>query len=152
MELKSGIMEALKAAMKDRDQVRVAALRLIRDAIQKAEINEKKDFDDAGVVSILSRLSKQRKESIEAYGKGGREDLVQREQKELEIIKEFMPEPMTPEELEELIDLTIERTGANSPSDMGKVMKALKGQYEGRASGKEVSDKVRNKLTASAGS
>jgi len=152
MDLKTRIMEAMKAAMKDRDQVRVAALRLIRDAIQKAEIDAKNDLDDAGVISILAKLKKQREESIKAYQEGGRDDLVKREQREFEIIGEFMPEAMGREELSELVANAIEETSAQGPSRIGNVMKTLKGNYEGRASGKEVSDEVKRQLSEKAGS
>jgi uncharacterized protein YqeY len=94
MDLKARILEALKAAMKDRDKVRVAAIRLIRDAIQKTEIDSRKELDDAGIYPVLAKLKKQREESIDAFEKGGRDDLADREKKELEIIREFMPGPM----------------------------------------------------------
>ena len=151
MSLKDQIMEAMKAAMKDRDQVRVAAVRLIRDSIQKAEIAEKKDLDDAGVLAVLAKMEKQRHESIEAYRAGNRQDLVDREQREIEIIKGFMPQALTAAELTALVAEHVAKSGAVSPADMGKVMKSLKGCYEGRVPGKDLSEEVKRQLAAKTG-
>jgi len=152
MDIQERILENMKAAMKDREKVRVAALRLIRDAFQKTEINERIKLDDTGAIAVLSKLKKQREESISAYQAGGRQDLVEREQEELQIIREFMPEPMGGAELENLVKKAIAEAGAASPSDMGKVMKGLKGSYEGRADGKQVSLEVKRQLAAISGS
>jgi len=149
MGLKSEIMESMKAAMKDRDKVRVAAIRLIRDAIQKAEIDSNKELDDAGVLALLAKLIKSREESIEAYEKGGRSDLAERERTEIDLIREFMPPPLSEDELSKMVGDAIEEAGARGPSDMGKVMKTLKGRYEGRASGKAVSTEVKKQLAES---
>ncbi len=147
MDLKEKIFNEMKAAMKDRDKVRLAAIRLMRDAIQKEEINTTKDLDDEGVISVLSRMCKQRKESIEAFEKGSRQDLAEREKAELNVIMEFMPEQMGPDEVSKLIEDAAAETGAKTMKDMGKVMSALKGKYEGRASGKDVSDAVKKRLS-----
>lgn len=151
MDLQPRIFEAMKAAMKDRQPVRVAAIRLIRDALQKAEISSAKTLDDAGVIAVLARLVKQREESIEAFAKGGRQDLVDREQQELAIIREFMPQALSREEVMALVAQAITEASALGPSDLGKVMKALKGKYEGRAAGKDLSDEVKTQLQAKAG-
>lgn len=126
-------------------------IRLIRDAIQKAEISANEELDDTGVVSILSKLKKQRLDSIEAYEKGGRDDLVEREKKEIEIISEYMPRALDEKEIADLVAHAIEEalgSGLNlqERSCMGDVMKALKGKYEGRASGKDVSAQVKKQL------
>ncbi len=147
MDLKSRILEEMKAAMKDKDQSRVAAFRLIRDAIQKAEIDGNTTLDDDGVVRVLAGLKKQREESVEAYEKGGRQDLAEREKKELQILSELLPQPLTPEEIQTMVARAIEAMDACGPSDMGKVMKSLKGAYEGKASGKDVSDEVKRQLS-----
>ncbi len=152
MDLKTSIMQELKAAMKDRDKVRVAALRLIRDAVQKTELDSKTDLDDHKVIEVLSKLEKKRKESIEAFQKAEREDLVGKETRELEIIREFMPAPFSKEELSDLVEQAISETRAQSPSEMGKVMKSLKGRYEGRATGADVSQEVKRQLSEMAGS
>jgi uncharacterized protein YqeY len=152
MDLKARILEAMKAAMKDRDKVRVAAIRLVRDAIQKKEIDSKQELDDASVISVLGKLVKQREESVEAYVKGGRQDLADNETREIEIIREFMPEPMSPDELREMVAEKIKQTEAEGPSEIGKVMKALKGGYEGRIGGKEVSEEVKRQLIEQSGS
>ena len=151
MDLQPRIFEAMKAAMKDRQTIRVAAIRLIRDAIQKAEISAAQTLDDAGVIAVLARLVKQREESIEAFAKGGRQDLVDREQQELAIIREFMPQALSREEVQALVAQAITEASALGPSDLGQVMKALKGKYEGRAAGKDLSDEVKTQLQAKAG-
>ena len=148
MDLKEKFLDEMKAAMKDRDKVRVAAIRLIRDSVQKEEINTNKELDDAAVVLVLSKMVKQRKESIEAYEKGAREDLAEREKAELKIIMEFMPGQMGPDEISKLIEDAVTETSAQTMKDMGNVMKALKGKYEGRASGKDVSEAVKKRLSS----
>lgn len=146
-ELKDSIDNEMKAAMKGREKVRLAAIRLIRDSIQKAEVAGNTTLDDNGVIEVLAKMLKQREESVDAYEKGGREDLAQRERAEIEIIREFMPEPMSANEITEMVRKAISDTGAVGPSDMGKVMKALKGAYEGRASGKDVSAEAKKLLS-----
>jgi uncharacterized protein YqeY len=147
MDLKSKIAEEMKAAMKDRKQSRVAAFRLIRDAIQKAEINGNTTLDDDGVITVLAGLKKQRKESIEAYEKGGRQDLADHEKEELEILRGLLPKPLTQEEIRSMVAEAISEVSASGPSDMGKVMKGLKGKYEGRAGGKDMSEEVKRQLS-----
>lgn len=152
MDLKTRIMEAMKAAMKDRDKPRVAAFRLIRDAIQKDELDKNDELDDAGVISILSYMVKKRQESVEAYRSGDREDLAKAEENEISIIREFLPEQMNEDDLRALVAGAIKDAAAESPKDMGNVMKALKGKYEGRASGKDVSGEVKRQLNELASS
>ena len=152
MSLKDRIAEEMVAAMKDRKKVRVAAIRLIRDAIQKTEIADKTELDDGGVARVLARLTRQREESIEAFKSGGREDLAAREREELAIVRGFMPEAMSAEELSALVAAAISEVAASAPADLGKVMKALKGRYEGRAGGKEVSAEAKRQLAGLSGS
>ena len=151
MDLKTRIFDAMKAAMKDRDQVRVAALRLIRDAIQKTELEANQDLDDPGVIQVLARLKKQREESLAAFQSGGREDLAGRERREIEIILEFLPAAMSADELKALVAQAVSETAAAGLADLGKVMKALKGRYEGRAPGKDVSEEVKRQLQPASG-
>jgi len=148
LDLKDRINEAKTAAMKDRNKVRLAALRLIIDAVNKKELDENKKLTDEDVVLVLSKLEKQRGESIEAFKKGNRPDLAEKEESELETIREFMPAPLTEKELEELVRGAIASSGASGKNDMGAVMKELKGSYEGRAGGKEVSEEVKRQLAA----
>jgi uncharacterized protein len=145
MDLKENLLQEMKAAMKDRNKVRLAAIRLMRDAIQKEEINGGV-LDDNGVISVFSRMCKQRKESIEAFEKGNRQDLADREKAELDVLMEFLPEQMGPDEMSKLIEDAVVQTGAQTMKDMGNVMKALKGKFEGRASGKDVSEAVKKRL------
>jgi hypothetical protein len=151
MNLKEAITEQMKAAMKNREKVQVAAIRLIRDAIQKAELSKNREFDDAQVVAVLAKLVKQREESITAFEKGGRQDLAEREKLELSIIRSFMPKTLTPEELTDLVAKAVKESEAKSFADLGKVMKALKGKYEGMAGGKEVSEEAKRQLAALSG-
>jgi uncharacterized protein YqeY len=146
MTLKDRIAADMVAAMKDRKKVRVAAIRLIRDAIQKTEIADKTELDDGGVAKVLAKLVKQREESIQAFEAGGREDLAAREKEELGIVREFMPAAMSADEVRALVAAAVKEAGAAGPADLGKVMKALKGKYEGRAGGKEVSDEAKRQL------
>ncbi|HUT55666.1 MAG TPA: GatB/YqeY domain-containing protein [bacterium] len=152
MTLKDRIAAEMVAAMKDRNKVRVAAIRLIRDGIQKTEIAEKTELDDPGVARVLARLTRQREESIRAFEAGRREDLAGREKEELAIVREFMPPAMGGEELSALVAAAISEAAALAPADLGKVMKALKGRYEGRAGGKEVSEEAKRQLAKLSGS
>ena len=148
MSLKSRILEEVKDAMRARARERLGALRLVTAAIKQKEVDERVDLDDAGVLAVLDKMAKQRRESIEQYASAGRQDLVDQEQMELDIIGEFLPEPLGQAELEGLIDQVIAATGASGMQDMGSVMAQLKPQVQGRADMKAVSNAVRARLTA----
>jgi len=148
MSLKSRIQEEVKDAMRARARERLGALRLVTAAIKQKEVDERVDLDDAGVLAVLDKMAKQRRESIEQYAGAGRQDLVDQEQFELDIIGEFLPEPLGQAELETLIDQVIAATGASGMQDMGSVMAQLKPQVQGRADMKAVSNAVRARLTA----
>lgn len=142
-------MTDLKAAMKAKDQ---AALRGIR-AIKAAIVNEKtaegaggKPLTEEQEIKLLQKLVKQRQDSLAIYEKQGREDLAVTEREEIEIIQRYLPEPMTPAELEAAVDDIIARTGASGMQDMGKVMGAASQELGGRADGKTISTVVRQKL------
>lgn len=142
-EIETQIKDAMRAQAKDR----LMALRNIKTFLKNKTIDAKRDLNEAEVNQALSTLAKQRRESIEAYNKAGREDLVAKETAELEVIQEFLPQPLSEAELTSLIQDTITKLGAQGPQDMGKVMKELKERVTGRADGKVVSQKVRELLT-----
>ncbi len=147
-DLKSRIQEDVKDAMRARDRQRLGALRLITAAIKQKEVDDRVELDDAAVVSVLEKMIKQRRDSIEQYQKGGRQELAAREAYEIELIQNYMPAAMDDSELEALIDAILQQTGASGMKDMGKVMAALKARVQGRADMGAVSAKVRARLGA----
>ena len=149
MSLKDKFSAQLKEAMKSRDSVRLGCLRMIISAVKNAEIEKRGELDEAETMKVLTKLAKQRSESIEMYRKGGRDELVQKETAELEIVKSFLPEPLSDEELAKLVEDAIAEVEASEPKDMGKVMKAIGPKVTGRADGKKVSDAVKSKLLQS---
>ena len=146
MKLKDRIVGELTRAMKAKDAPTTSCLRLILAAIKNREIEKRGELDDAECIKVLSSLVKQRNESIEMYRKGGRQDLVEKETAELALIRSFLPEPLSEEELSRLVDEAIAETEASGMKDMGKVMKVLTPKVSGRADGKKVSELVRSKL------
>ena len=135
-------------AAKNKDKIRLGALRLIKAAFHNKKIDLGKDLNEQESLQVLSSMAKQRKDSIEQFTNGGRHDLAEKESKELEIIQAFMPQQLSEEELETLISEAIEEVGATSPRDMGKVMKALMPKVTGKADGKVVSERVKSKLVS----
>ncbi len=151
MSLKDRIGEEVKAAMRARDRNRLAALRLIQSEIKQFEVDERREPDDAAVLAILNRMLKQRRDSIEQYRRGERDDLAAIEEAEVAVIREFMPEPLEPDAVTILIDQAIAETGASGPKDMGQVMAVLKPVLLGRADMAEVSRQLRARLQGPAG-
>ena len=147
MSLKDQLNEAMKTAMKARDNLRLSAVRMVRSTIKNREIDSKVELDDQGIIEVISTLVKQRRESIRMYREGNRPDLVEREESELAILQEFLPAQLSAAEISELIDRAIAETGAQGAKDMGKVMKALAPLTAGKTDGKIVSDAVKQKLT-----
>ena len=148
MTLKTQIQDDVKDAMRARDKERIGALRLLSAAIKQIEVDTREDLDDAGVLAVLDKMSKQRRESLEQYEKAGREDLAAKERFELEVIATYLPEPLSSDEIEALVDEAIASTGAAGMQDMGKVMGQLKPQVQGRADMKALSGLVRERLNA----
>jgi len=137
MSMRERIMSAMKMAMKDKDTLRVSTLRLINAAIKEREIalrsnEDAGDIDNDEILQILSKMVKQRDDSVKAYEAAEREDLASRERAEIKVIREFLPKPLTEEEMSKAVEDAIKDTGATSIKDMGKVMGALKAQYTGR--------------------
>ncbi|MCZ6617903.1 MAG: GatB/YqeY domain-containing protein [Gammaproteobacteria bacterium] len=146
-DLQTQISEATKVAMKARDKKRVAALRLVHAEFKRVEVDERRDLDDEDVLSILNRMPKQRSDSLTQFRDAGRVDLADQERFEIDLIRGFMPEPLSEEELDALIAQTIAAQGAESMKDMGKVMGALKSAVGGRADMGAASGKVKALLT-----
>ena len=139
MSLKSRLDDDLKEAMRSGDRLRRSVIRLLRAAIKNEEIAVQRELDDAGVVDVLTRQVKQRRDSIEAFTQGGRQDMVDNEQAEVAVILEYLPRQMDADELTALVKLAIDETGAAGPADMGKVMGRVMPQVKGRAQGGQVS-------------
>jgi uncharacterized protein YqeY len=146
MSLKEQIDADYKAAMKARDDLKVSVLRLLRSAIHNAEIDKQRTLTDDEILGVIQSEVRKRRESIEAFQQGGRQDLVEREQAELAILESYLPKALTREELEALVRETVRKVGALSVRDMGKVMSALMPKVRGRADEREVSNLVRQIL------
>ena len=149
MSLRQRLDEDVKQAMRDKDEVRRDALRYIRSEIHNQEIASQTTLDDdEGVSAVLSKQAQQRRESIEAFKEAGREDLVKKEEGDLAVILEYLPQQLTSEEIRELAREAIQAAGASGPADMGKVMGQLIPQTRGRAEGREVSEVVKEILAS----
>lgn len=138
----------MKAAMRAGEKARLGAIRLILAAIKQQEIDGQTQLDDSGVIAVLDKMTKQRKESIDQFGKAGRTDLIDKEQAELDVIRGYMPQPLGEQEIERLIEDALQSTGAESIKDMGKVMAVLKPQLQGRADMGQVSARIKSRLAA----
>lgn len=138
MSLQDRLRDDLKVAMRKGDAVRRSTIRLVLSAIHYDEIEKQAVLDDAGVVRVLARQAQQRRESIEAFAKGNRPDLEQKEKAELAIILEYLPQQMSREEVTMLVKQAIQEVGATGPRDMGKVMGRVMPQVRGKAEGSEV--------------
>jgi uncharacterized protein YqeY len=143
MDIQAKLNEDMVTAAKAKDKIRLSTLRLLKTALHNKEIDLMRPLNEAETMQILSGLVKQRKDSIEQFAKGGRQDLVDKEEAELKILQDFMPAQMSDEEVEALIKKAIADVGAVSVKDMGKVMKALMPQITGRADGKAAGEKVK---------
>ncbi len=146
MSLTEQIQQDMKAAMKERDRARVGALRMLSAALKNGEIEAGRPLTEEEEQVVLRRQLKQREESAEAFRKAGREEQAASESAEAEIVREYLPEPLSPEELEEIVDRAIQETGAGGMKDMGPVMGRAMALAGGRAEGRELSALVRNRL------
>jgi uncharacterized protein YqeY len=148
MTLKDSIQEALKGALKRQQRVEVATLRLLLSEIKNAEIAQQKPADDNKVLDVITKEVKRRRESIEAFKKGNRSDLVAQEEAELAILMSYLPEQMSRAEIIAAAQQVLDAVGAKGPSDKGKVMSQLMPQLKGKADGKEVNEIVSELLAA----
>jgi uncharacterized protein len=146
MSLKDRITEDMKGAMRARDSERLGTIRMITAAIKQREVDERINLDDAQVLAVIEKMIKMRKESIAQFQSGGRDDLVAKETKEIELLQAYMPAQLSDTELDALIAEAIAQSGATSVKDMGKAMALLKQKAQGRADMGAVSGKLKAKL------
>ena len=148
MSLKNQITEDMKSAMKAGDKDRLKVVRLIMAAIKQVEVDSRSELDDAGVLGVLEKMVKQRRDSVEQFEKGGRNDLAAAERAEIEVLQAYLPEQLSSGEIEALVDEVIAATGAESIRDMGMVMGQIKAKAAGRADMGTVSATVKDRLNA----
>ncbi|AXY59875.1 GatB/YqeY domain-containing protein [Acinetobacter chinensis] len=145
--LKNQITDILKAAMRAKEMDKLTVIRGLQAAIKQIEVDERIELDDNQVLAVIEKQIKQRKESVKAFEGAGREDLAGKEQAEIEVLSQFLPEAMTEEELDSIIAQTITAQEATSMKDMGKVMNSLRPLIAGRADPAQVSAKIKAKLS-----
>ena len=143
MSLKQQLKDAMKDAMRAKDKPRLSTLRLATSALKQIEVDERIELDDTRVLAILDKMVKQRKDSVEQFTQGNRDDLARIELAEIEVLKEFLPQAMGEAEVEAIVQAAISETGAQGMKDMGQVMAIVKPQAQGRADMGEVSKKVK---------
>lgn len=148
MSVKTRLTEDMKQALRSGDKGRLSVVRMALAAIQQREVDERIELDDAALVSVIEKLVKQRQDSVEQYRAGGRDDLADKEQAEIEVLKTYLPEPLSEAELASLLEEAIEKTGADSMKDMGRVMGYIKARAAGRADMSVISARVRARLGA----
>lgn len=146
-ELLTQVKEDMKAAMRAKEKERLATIRMLLAEVKRKEVDERIEIDDAILLAIVDKMVKQRKDSAQQYFDANREDLAQVELAEIEILKQYLPEPLTDEALADLIQAAIIESGAATMQDMGKVMALLKPQVQGRADMKVVSALIKSKLS-----
>ena len=144
--LKARIKDEMKVAMKAKDKPRLGTIRLIQAEIKRIEVDERIDIDDARLLAVLDKMTKQRRDSFKQYEDAGRPELAEQEAFEITVIQDFLPTQLTEEELTGLIGAAITSSGAESMKDMGKVMALLKPQLQGRADMGDVSKKIKSQL------
>jgi len=146
--LKEQLTAEMKAAMKAKEKERLLVIRTMQAAIKQVEIDNQTTLDDAGILAVLDKMLKQRRDSIKQYTDANRPELAEKEAYEMTVIQEFMPQPLSEEEIEKLVEEAIAETGASGMQDMGKVMGVLKPKMQGRADMGEVSKLIKAKLNA----
>jgi uncharacterized protein YqeY len=149
MGLTDKVNADITSAMKAKDAPRLSALRMIKAALMNKSVEKGRDLDDADAVQVIASLVKQRRDSIEQFSKAARQDLVDKETKEMEVLNEYLPAAATAEEIDAAVAAAIAETGASSPKDMGKVMKAVMPKLAGKnADGRTINESVRRTLGA----
>ena len=147
MDINTRLNDEMVIAAKGRDKIRLSAIRMLKTALHNKEIELMRPLNESETLQIISAMVKQRKDSIEQFAKGGRTDLVEKEEAELKVVQEFMPAQLSDDEVESIIQKAIAEAGAVSVKDMGKVMKVLMPQLTGKADGKMVGEKVKALLS-----
>jgi len=146
MSLKDALMQDLKTAMKEKDTLKKSVITLVRAAIKQFEVDTRTEMDDEGILDIMTKQLKQKRDAIEEFRKGNREDLVEEAENEIEILLSYLPKQLSEEEIRAIVKDTVSELGANGPKDMGKVMSALMPKVKGKADGKIVSRVVKESL------
>jgi len=147
MGLEERLVEEMKQAMKSSDKAKLSTIRMIRSAVKNKEIELRKPLDDDGIFRVIQGMVKKSEESIEQFKAGGRMDLVEKETKEVETMKSYLPQPLSREEVLKIIDQTIEETEASSLKDLGKVMKTVMPKLGGKVDGALVNQLVKERLS-----
>ncbi len=148
MSLQARIIADMKEAMRAKDQPRLEAVRLLRAAIQRREVDERIELDDDGVLAIVQKMIKQGRDAIEQFERGKRSDLVDSETKTLKVLEVYLPKQLDESEIQQLLDQAMGETGADSQRDMGKVMGWMRPRIQGRADMGSVSSAVKQRLSA----
>ena len=146
MSLKDALMQDLKTAMKEKDTLKKSVITLVRAAIKQFEVDTRTEMDDEGILDIMAKQLKQKRDAIEEFRKGNREDLVEETENEIEILLSYLPKQLSEEEIRTIVKDTVSEVGATGPKDMGKVMSALMPKVKGKADGKIVSRVVKESL------
>ena len=133
MNLRERVNEDIKSAMKARESERLATLRLLSAALKQREVDERITLDDAGVVAVIEKMLKQRRDSVAQYEKAGRQDLADAEKREMAVLQAYLPQPLSADEIATLVAGAIAEAGASAPADMGRVMAIVKPKAAGRA-------------------
>ena len=144
--MRDRILKDIMAAMKSQDKEKLSVLRMVKGAMQLEEINKKKELDDTEMTALISKQIKTRKESIVEFEKGNRQDLIEQAKAEIAILNEYMPEQLSDEEVEKIIDEAIAEVNPSGPSDMGKIMKIVSPKLTGKADMSNVSKLVKEKM------
>ena len=146
MSLRQTISEDMKIFMRAKDTARLVAVRLLQAAIKQKEIDDQVELKDEDILSVIQKMLKQRKDSIEAYQKASRDDLIAQEELEVEVLNKYMPEQLSDDEVNEIVTTVIQEMNVSEMKDMGKVVGALKSKLSGKADMANVSKIVRSKL------
>lgn len=149
MTLKATLSEDMKEALRAKDSQRLSAIRMLRAAIQQREVDERRELSDGEVIGIVERLIRQRRESAAQYDAAGRPDLADKERFEIELLQQYLPQPLSEDQLQALIEEAVMASGAAGPQDMGRVMAALKPKIAGRADMGQVAARVKARLAGS---
>jgi hypothetical protein len=147
MGLEERLVEEMKEAMKSNEKVRLSTIRMIRSSIKNKEIELRKPLDDEGIQKVIQGMVRKGEESLEQFKLGGRMDLVEKESKEIEILKSYLPQSLTQEEMIKIVDQTIQEVQATSLKDLGKVMKSVMPKLQGKADGKLINQLVKERLS-----
>ncbi|NSW89165.1 MAG: GatB/YqeY domain-containing protein [Firmicutes bacterium] len=146
MSLKEKLLEDFKTAIKDKDTVRKDAVQMVRSAVLQVEKDQKVTLDDDGIIEVIAKQIRQKKDVLPEYENSGRHDLIEKLKREIEILTQYLPEQLTEEQLEGIIKQAVQDTGARSAKDIGKVMQAVMPKIKGRADGRLVNQIVKRLL------